>query len=166
MRFYVIRHSEPDYGDDPNAPADDPGLTEDGRAYAQALAAWMMDKDEVPNSILVSPKLRCQETAEILRDAFGMPESMVETKASMDSDMSIRKMVLKSCADKSKTRVAIVSHHESIEHGLRVLNLEPWIHLDMLCACELRILKVSRKDGTWKEHRRVMPSDLGGKDYY
>lgn len=124
----------------------------------------MLDKDEVPNSILASPKLRTQETAEILRDTFGLPA--VETKGSMGPEMSVRKMILKMAADKSRTRVAIVSHHESIEHGMRVLNREPWVHLDIFAQGELRILKVDRSDGTWKEHRRVMPSDLGYKDAY
>jgi phosphohistidine phosphatase SixA len=164
VKLYVVRHALPDYGDDPENPPPDPGLAGDGREMAAALAQWMLDKDEVPNSILVSPKLRTQETAEILRDAFGLPD--VETKGSIDSDMSIRKMVLKIAADKSRTRVMIVSHHETIEHGMRVLNLEPWIHLDMLAMSELRILRVKRSTGEWKEHRRVMPSDLGLKDFY
>lgn len=166
MKFYVIRHSVPDDGDDPENRPDDPGLTGDGRDYATALAQWMMDKDEVPNSFLVSPKLRCQETAEIIRETLGLPFDSVQTKASIDSDMSIRKMVLKVCEDAARTRVAIVSHHESIEHGLRVLNLEPWIHLDIFAQCEMRILKVKRKNGTWEEHRRIVPSDLGGRDHY
>jgi phosphohistidine phosphatase SixA len=166
VRFYVIRHSQPDYGDDPENPPEDPGLTPDGREWVSNLAQWMLETEEIPNSFLVSPKLRCQETAEILRDALGLPASAVQTKASMDSDMSIRKMVLKACADKSMTRVAIVSHHESIEHGLRVLNLESQARPDMLAMAELRILKVDRKDGTWKDHNRVFPSDLGGRDHY
>ena len=166
MKLYVVRHSLPDYGDDPENPPEDPALAPDGREYVTALAQWMLDTEEIPNSFLVSPKLRCQETAEILRDALGLPEAAVQTKASMDSDMSIRKMVLKVCGDKALTRVAIVAHHESIEHGLRVLNLEPWAHLDMFAMGELRVIKVARKDGTWKTHSRVLPSDLGGRDHY
>lgn len=164
MRLYVVRHSLPDYGDDPENPPEDPGLSEDGEEYARTLAAWMADKEELPNIIFSSPKLRTQQTAEIIRDAAGLPEVIL--KGSIDSDMSIKKLVEKVAADKSMTRVAIVSHHESIEHGLRVLNLEPWIHLDIFAMCELRILKVKRGKVTWSEHRRVLPSDLGGRDNY
>lgn len=163
MRIYLVRHAQPEEPD-PTETDPDPPLTDDGREAATSLAQWMLDKDEVPNSILASPKLRTQETAEILRDAFGLPA--IETKGSMGPDMSVRKMILKMAADKSRTRVAIVSHHESLEHGLRVLGMEPFVHLDIFAQAELRIMKVSRKDGTWKEHRRVLPSDLGGKDFY
>jgi phosphohistidine phosphatase SixA len=163
MRLYVVRHSVPadsgDYEEDP-----DPPLTDDGRAYAEALAQWMLDKDECPNIIFSSAKARTLETAQILCDALGLDQVIL--KASIGPQMSIKKLVEKVAADKALTRVAIVSHHESIEHGLRVLNLEPWIHLDTFAQCELRILKVDRKKLTWGEHRRVMPSDLGNRDYY
>jgi hypothetical protein len=78
----------------------------------------------------------------------------------------VKKLVEQVAQDKSMTRVGIVSHHESIEHGLRVMNLEPWIHFDMFAQCELRIIRVKRKNLVWDEHRRVMPSDLGGRDKY
>lgn len=163
MRLYLIRHSQPEPNEEEGGAAD-PALTDDGREYVENLAQWMLDKDEVPNILFASPALRTQETAEILRDAFGLPS--VETKQSIGPQMSIKKLVEKVAQDKSMTRVAIVSHHESIEHGLRVLNLEPWIHLDIFAQGELRIIRVKRQKLTWEEHRRVLPSDLGGRDNY
>jgi phosphohistidine phosphatase SixA len=169
VRIFLVRHSVPET--DPDAtgtkygtPGFDPPLTDEGREYAQNLAQWMLDKGEIPNSIYASPKLRTQETAEILRDKLGLP--VVETKQSIGPQMSIKKLVEKFAGDKSMTRVCIVSHHESLEHGLRVLDREPFVHLDIFAQCELRIMKVSRKDFTWKEHNRVLPSDLNGRDYY
>ena len=167
MKLFVLRHGLPDYGDAGRTGPDadpDPPLSDKGREHVTNLAQWMLDTETAPNLIWTSPKLRCAETAEIVRDAFGLPA--VDIKGSMDSDRSIRKMVLKACGDKSVTRLLIVSHHESIEHGMRVLNLEPWIHLDMLAMAEFRWLKVDRKDGTWEEHLRMLPSDLGGVDVY
>jgi phosphohistidine phosphatase SixA len=169
MRIYLVRHSVPetdpdDIGTKTGNPDFDPPLTDIGREYAQTLAQWMLDKDETPNIIFASPKLRTQETAEIIREAIGL--SSVDTKHSIGPQMSIKKLVEKVAGDKSFTRVAIVSHHESIEHGLRVLNREPWVHLDMFAQCELRIMKVDRNKFTWDEHRRIVPSDLGGRDYY
>jgi phosphohistidine phosphatase SixA len=163
MRVYLIRHSVPD-PIEPGDPDPDPGLTDDGRDYATCLGQWMLDKDEVPNIIFASPRLRTQETAEIIRDVLGLPS--VEPKASIGPQMSIKKLVEKCANDKSMTRVCIVSHHESIAHGLRVLNLDPAPHLDMFAQCELRIVRVKRGKCTWEEHRRVPPSDLGNKDYY
>jgi phosphohistidine phosphatase len=163
VRLYLIRHSVPEDGDREAADYD-PALTEEGREYATNLAQWMLDKEEIPNIIFASPKLRTQETAEIIRDAIGLPS--VETKESVGPSMSIKKLVEKVAQDKAMTRVAIVSHHESIEHGLRVLNLEPWIHLDIFAQCEMRIVRVKRKSLRWEEHRRIPPSDLGGRDHY
>ena len=173
MKIYVVRHSIPDYGDwdgyDSATKPSDPELCDKGVEIAQALADWMVDTELVPNFIWASPKNRTLQTAQILSDTFtdaGWSLPPVDLKGSLDSDMSIRKMVMKATGDKSYSRVMIVSHHESIEHGMRVLNLEPWIHLDMLAMGELRMLKVDRKDMTWKEHLRMMPSDFGLNDMY
>lgn len=166
MRLYIIRHSQPEAptGSDDEYDGFDPPLTDDGREYALNLAQWMLDKGEVPNYIFASDKLRTQETAEIIRSTLGLPE--VVLKASIGPQMSIKKLVEKVAADESYTRVAIVSHHETIEHGLRVLDRDPLVHLDMYAQCELRILRVKRDKVTWKEHRRIVPSQLGGRDYY
>lgn len=168
MRLYLIRHSNPEDGADGAGDAyetdPDPPLSKDGREYAKNLAQWMLDKGEVPNVIFSSDKLRTQETAEIIRDLLGLPD--VVLKASIGPQMSVKKLIEKVAADKSMTRVAIVSHHETIEHGLRVLDRDPLVHLDMYAQCELRILKVKRDKFTWREHNRVLPSELGGRDYY
>jgi phosphohistidine phosphatase SixA len=167
MRLYIVRHGNPEPDDRPDGDTDDdfdPPLTDIGRESVEAMGQWMLDKGEVPNAILASPKLRTQETAEILREAFGLPS--VDTKESLGPAQSIRKMVLKIAGDKSITRPMIVSHHETIAHGLRTLNLDPAPHLDMFAEGELRIYKIDRKDGRWKEHLRVTPGDLGLRDYY
>lgn len=171
MRLYLVRHGEPEDGDEYETNPDPP-LSEKGREVVGALAQWMLEKDEVPSVIWASPMLRTQETAEILREAFGLPT--VDTKGSMGPQASIRKMVLKAAQDRSLTRVMLVSHHETLEHGLRVLNLEPRVHLDSFAMGELRIMKIRRKDGSWKGggdnddpyHRRIPPSDLGFADKY
>lgn len=165
VRIYLVRHSVPsDEVDDDGQPLPDPPLTDEGREIVANLAQWMLDKGEVPNSILASPMLRTQETAEILRDAFGLPD--ITTKQSLGPNQSIRKMVVKVAQDKSMTRTMLVSHHETNAHGQRVLNLEPWAHFDMFAQGEMRVLKVDRKSGEWKEHNRVLPSDLAGRDHY
>jgi phosphohistidine phosphatase SixA len=161
VRVYLVRHSVPEEVDtDEQDP--DPSLTDEGRDYAASLAQWMLDKDEVPNVIFASPKSRTQETAEILRDAFGLPE--VVTKGSIGPNMSIKKLVEKVAGDKAMTRVMIVSHHETIASGLRVLNRPD--HADPMAQCELRVMKVKRKDVCCEEHNRILPSELGGWDRY
>jgi phosphohistidine phosphatase SixA len=167
MRVYVVRHATPEDNDYELEP--DPELDKEGRKQAKALAAWMVDKEEIPTVLLTSPAARTQQTAKIIAEeiaagGFAAPE--IVTDVSLGPEMSIKAAVERAAADKSMVRVGIVSHHESIEHGMRVLNLEPWIHFDMMAQCELRILKVDRKDFTWKEHRRIAPSDIGGNDRY
>lgn len=167
MKIWILRHGKPEDGDDgePDYREEpDPPLSDKGKEHVGALAQWMLDTESIPNLIWSSPKLRCLETAEVVRDALGLPA--VDPKPSMDSDRSIRKMMLKACGDKAVTRLLIVSHHESIEHGLRVLNRDPWVHLDMFAMAELRQYEVDRGDGTWEEHLRLLPSDLGGQDIY
>jgi phosphohistidine phosphatase SixA len=161
VRVYLVRHSVPE-PPDPDDPAPDPGLNDEGREYVQNLAQWMLDKDEVPNVIFASPKARTQETAEILRDAFGLAE--VVTKGSIGPQMSITKLLTKVANDRAMTRVMIVSHHETIGQGLRVLDVPN--HPDPLAQSELRVMKVKRKDVSWQEHCRVLPSELGGWDHY
>ncbi len=169
MKFYLVRHAEPkddgDYAEDP-----DPPITDRGEEQVAALGQWMLDKGELPTVIWASPMLRTMQTAEILRECFGL--TRIEPKGSMGPHASIRKMMLKATQDAALSRVMIVSHHESLEHGLRVLNNEPRVHLDTFAQGELRIMRVRRKDGSWEGdgddpfHRRVLPSDLGFADHY
>lgn len=168
MRVYLVRHSVPeDDGDEVDD--DDPELSKEGIAIATALGQWMVDKEEVPTIFYASPCVRTQQTAEILRDTIeegGFAAPPVVTDVSVGPAMSVKGLIEKAAADASMVRVGIVSHHESLEHGLRVLGRAPYVHLDIFAKGELRIVKVDRSDGSWKEHRRIAPSDLGGFDHY
>lgn len=168
MRFYVIRHSVPEPREEGEEESD-PGLTKEGREIAENLAAWMVDKEEIPTCLIVSPMSRTRETAEVIADAIGkagFAKPDIQEDVGIGPEMSIRQAVLDAAADPSMVRVGIVSHHESIAHGLRVLGLEPFAHLDQFAQGEMRVYKVKRKSGKWDEHRRVPPSDLGGDDHY
>lgn len=163
MRVYAIRHSVPE--DDDYSVDEDPGLTDEGRKLVEKLAEWMLDNDEVPSILFASPMQRAQETAEILRDKLGILPK-VETDITIGPEMSVRGLIKRAAGDEDMVRVGIVSHHETIQHGLRDLNRDPPVHLDPMAQAELRILKVDRDDATWKERQRVLPSDLGGTDHY
>lgn len=167
MRLYLVRHSQPE----PDGPddEDDPELSKAGVKIATALGEWMVDKDEVPTRLIVSPTMRTMQTAEVIVKAIedgGMLPPEVQQDVGIGPHMSIRGAVLRVAQDKSMVRVGIVSHHESIEHGLRVLNLDGSIHHDIFAEGEMRIVRVKRGSGKWKEHRRVPPSDLGYEDAY
>lgn len=165
MRVYVIRHAEPessDYDEDP-----DPGLTGEGEGAARAVGEWMARQEEIPTVLYTSPMSRTQETAEAIAQAiedagFAKPEIVVDV--GIGPKMSIKGLIEQVAGDDSLTRVGIVSHHESITAGLRVLDRPD--HPDPLAQAELRIYRVKRKDGAWKEKKRVLPSDLEGLDHY
>ena len=169
MKFFVVRHSVPKevetdsfLSDDD---ADDPPLTDEGKKIVEALADWMRDADEMPSILIASPMQRTQETAAILRDKLDVLPKVV-TDPTIGPHASIRGLILRATADKSMVRVGIVSHHESIEHGLRVLGLNPFVHLDMFAQGELRIFHIDRETGEWDEHLRMQPSDFGLTDHY
>jgi len=166
MRTYVIRH-----GDDGTSGAlgdkteeEDPELTDEGRQTIEKLAEWMLENDEVPNEIHASPMTRAQQTAELLAEKLGLPG--VKTDLSIGPDMSLRSAIMRFAGNDDKKRIAIVSHHHTIRTGLRALDPEQKTIADSPAMGEMRILKVDREDGRWKEKARIRPSDLGQLDRY
>jgi broad specificity phosphatase PhoE len=71
-RLYLIRHGRPAStwgGED-----DDPGLDEEGKAQARAVAAKLMalSPETRPAAVVSSPLRRCRETAQPLADLLGV----------------------------------------------------------------------------------------------
>lgn len=135
----------------------DPPLTAEGRDLVEQLGEWMKANDEVPNVIYASPMNRTQETAEILRNAFGLDS--VKTDITLQPMASIKGLVQRLASKDSVTRPLIVSHHETIASALR--NLDGASEkVDALAQAELRIYKAKRKNGKLEEKKRVLPSDI------
>lgn len=67
-RLYMIRHGLASAGWDGDA---DPGLADDGRQQAEAVAAQVKALVTEPAPIFTSPLKRCQETAMPLAEAWG-----------------------------------------------------------------------------------------------
>ena len=174
MRIYVIRHSAREYDSDEVEKSDgDPEaeLTPEGEDIARAVGKWMADNDAIPSRIAASATVRTQRTAELIAKeiaAAGYAPPDVETDVSIGPHQSIRGLVQKLAADKSANDVAIVSHHESIDAGLKALSVDndDKYTADKLAMGEMRALKVKRKSGRWKETARVRPSDVDQTDYY
>jgi phosphohistidine phosphatase SixA len=170
VRFLVIRHSVRETPDDfSDAEEGDPEaeLTDDGRDIAEALGKWMGESGEIPTVLMVSPTVRAQQTAEIIRDQIeeaGFAPPQIKTDVSIGPHMSIRGCVLECLADESAERVGIISHRDSIKNGLQQLGNgdKP----DPMAMGELRSMKIKRKSGKWEEKQRILPSDLGLSDSY
>lgn len=76
MNLYMIRHGEshtnlswPNASDSEEI---DSGLTDRGKAQAQASANWLGKNVETPNAIYVSSMKRTLETAEFISEAYGI----------------------------------------------------------------------------------------------
>jgi broad specificity phosphatase PhoE len=69
--LYLIRHGRPaaGWGED-----DDPGLDEVGRAQAEKVAQWLIQRpdDQRPRCVVSSPLRRCRETAEPFAQGLGL----------------------------------------------------------------------------------------------
>src|ERR1700677_1481821 len=102
----------------------------------------MAEKDEIPTVLIASPKLRTQETAQAIASAIedaGFAKPEIQTDVSIGPHMSIRSTLQSVASDKAMVRVGIVSHHETIAAGLRVLDRPD--HPDPWAQGEMRILK-------------------------
>jgi phosphohistidine phosphatase len=173
MRVYVIRHSIPEAPADADEKATrgtgadgfDPPLTDEGRELMQALADWMLENSELPLRMYVSPELRAQETGEVLREALGMKDDVVKVDGSIGPKSSLRGLVMQIAADEDIHRPVIVTHLETIKNGLRELN-ESEDKVDPMAQGELRVLRVKRSSGNWRERYRILPSMLGKVDHY
>jgi phosphohistidine phosphatase SixA len=151
-------------GKEKNTPTDlARGLEPEGVEMAHALAEYLLQKDMVPNAIRHSPVKRAKQTAKILGDMFGM--TPIEDQ-NLEMTKPIAMPIKALAADKMQKRILVISHSEAIAKALRALNFLDEYDVDPIATCELRILDVKRKDGSWTELDRIMPSDLGGTDFY
>ncbi len=167
MKLLLMRHcfAGAPIGKEKNTPDDlARALWPEGVASANKLAAYLLDRDMVPNVIRHSPVKRAKQTAKILGDAFGM-KPIVDQNLEMTKPVRMAVMAL--AADPSQKRVLLISHSGAIQEALRALNFLDADYVDPIATGELRVLNVRRKNGSWKELSRVMPSDLGAdQDFY
>ena len=166
MKILLMRHAYAGapIGKEKNTPADlGRPVLPDGVEAAQNLADYLLKKDLVPNAIRHSPVKRAKQTAKILGDAWGVrPIEDPNLEMTKPVAMPIKAIA----ADNAQKRILVISHADAIAKALRTLNFLDDYYVDPIASCELRVLEVKRKDGSWKELDRVLPSDLGGIDYY
>ena len=146
-------------------------LQSEGRDAALGIARWMFDHDEIPSRIEHSPTERTRETAKIVFDHLrkhpdGKRIQLVEQQ-NLFIDKPVDEYVKRLCDDKSNKRVMLVGHSDNIPPALRALNwVEDKLEVDQFATAELRCFDFCRKDYTWDELYRVLPSDMGSEDLY
>jgi phosphohistidine phosphatase SixA len=167
VRIYCIRHAYAGETIVDDIAADNARvLMPEGIDTANALGAWMVANDEVPSLILHSPLSRAAQTAKLLARQTGAPK-VEELNLGIDKPWEM--VVKKLARDEDMRRVALIAHIDNIMPGLRALNFlsgADKYDVDPIAKGELRILKIDRDTAMWTEKQRVLPSDLGGVDYY
>lgn len=171
MKIFLVRHGDAGSKIEDDRELDEQrSLTEEGENEIRATARWCQENDEVPNAIFSGPSLRVRQSAKILAEAFGLPTPKVEDGLGGTSGRggfgAMGSIVRKFAADKDKSRVMMVTHHDTITKGLAQLNGLEVEELETFAKGELRIYKVDRPTGVWEEKERVLPSSLGLEDLY
>lgn len=164
MKILLVRHSFA--GDETDEQDPDRKLTPEGVQIVKDLATWMSNAGEVPNSLFTSPAPRARQTASVLHRELGLLKPRVEDGLGPNKGSSLASVLRRIAIDDRLKRVAIVSHHDTIEHSLAALNEDKPTDLERMAMGELRILKLDRDTGRWSEKDRILPSELGNEDHF
>lgn len=165
MRCFIFRHS--DAGPvihAQNLPDPDPSLTMVGREMAAKMANHLKIMGEEPTVVYTSQKARARQTGKIIAAKLGLGPIVQESGfGPVDHRGPSVGVVLKNLAaqkDPKLKRIVVVSHHDNIRQGLTALNKCDLVDVDPICRAELRIINLDRKDGTWEEEYRCLPSEV------
>lgn len=127
----------------------------DGRDQLQRLAEWLDANSLIPAAIYVSPIMRTKQSGKFIADYFGM--TCMELPGLRKGDAgspTIRKLI----QNPKVRKPLLVTHDHVIMKALSDLNGGDTV--DTPACAELRILKIDRDSGAWKEKTRIMQSDL------
>lgn len=121
-RLYLLRHARAGWAA-PGSSDFDRALDDQGYAEAELIAAEMADQGYHPQLVLSSTAVRCRETAEPLRRAFGedLPIEYVDTlyRGSVDAYAEV------AFAGRTETAVLIVGHNPMMEEFFRLIVGQP-----------------------------------------
>lgn len=165
MKIFLVRHSEA--GETYHAPWQedpDPSLTAEGRELASAMSNHLYESGEKPTAVYTSLLARTRQTGKIFAAKFGLgpviQESGFGPAAHRGAALGVTLKTLAKQDDPKLKKILIVSHHDAIQQGLAPLNGISPTEIDIFCKCEIRIYDLDRKDGTWEEISRCLPSDV------
>jgi len=158
-RVYLLRHGDAGATIAGDPAADDArSLSPEGRAQIERLAEWMDENGEEPSEVYACPLPRTMETAKIVAKQFGLK---VQPQTGLREARAGRGVITNALGDDAVSRPLFVTHDHVIVDALEALG-DDGERVDVPAKGELRILKMKRKSGEWKEKRRILPSDLDG----
>ena len=137
---------------------------------AERMAAHMRKELELePTLVFSGPLTRTRQTAQAIRDEFGLPKVIIEdglAPSNAHRGATLAVVLKKLAANDEMKRIVVVSHHDTIAVGLQALNYVGPDDVDPIAKAELRVLDVDRATGMWEEVLRCLPSDIGLEDLY
>lgn len=160
MRLYVARHAFAGaFSTDPKKERERP-LTPEGVAMAKAVAAAMLDADEIPSVIFASPFMRTTQTADIYGKTLGIQVNAIDDLA---PNRPLEDRILELMTHKEVKGFMILGHVDNTTPAFNNFGGDDdW---DDLVMAEVRRVKIDRKTGAWKLRWSIKPSELGLKDY-
>lgn len=160
MRLWWLRHGYAgDPSTDPKTERERP-LWPEGKAMALAIAKAMLKAGETPSVIFCSPFTRAIMTADIVGKAHGIQVNVIGDLAPM---RPLEDGIIGLIANDNVKRIMLVGHVDNTTPGMR--NLGGDVKWKDLVMAEVRRVKISRDDGSWKMRWALRPSNLGLKDY-
>jgi phosphohistidine phosphatase SixA len=176
VKLYVARHSDAgDFiGDDPKAERERP-LTSNGKKLVQAVAAAMLDADQIPTVGFASPLERTKQTADMLG---GILDFQVNVLDDLAPNRPLEDRLLELMAHDALRKFLIVCHVDNTTPAFENFGgdmgdcyrdgdedtIGSSGHWAPLVKGEVRRLKIDRKTGRWECRWRLLPSDVGFSD--
>lgn len=121
-RLFLLRHARAGWAA-PGSSDFDRALDDQGYAEAELIAAEMADQGYQPQLVVSSTAVRCRETAEPLRRAFGedLPIEYVDTlyRGSVDTYAGV------AFAERTEASILIVGHNPMVEEFFRLVVGQP-----------------------------------------
>ncbi|MFH1739401.1 MAG: phosphohistidine phosphatase SixA [bacterium] len=110
MELYLIRHADAEPIDSPGVRCDaERALTLEGKREFKKVASGLKKVAGVPNLILTSPFVRARQTAEILRDTFGLQSNALQQDDRLAAGASPQN-ILYLVNEMKRDRLVLVGH--------------------------------------------------------
>jgi phosphohistidine phosphatase len=158
--LYLLRHAKSSWADVSLADFDRP-LNDRGLDAAPFMGRFIAENNFFPDVILTSPARRAEQTARLVKEAAGIPDSIKFDERIYEASPQMLSQVV-SELDNALTSVMLVGHNPGIEGFIRFLtgSLEP-MPTAALAVIDLSIQKwddISSNKGTVQQIAR--PKEL------
>lgn len=123
-QLLLMRHAKSDWHSDIDSDYDRP-LTERGQRNVPRVAAWLKNKEIVPDYIFSSPAKRAKETTKILCKEMGLSKKIIHWQASLyGAGFKDCLDIVNAEIDRAET-LLLVGHNPALDELVSYLSSEP-----------------------------------------